>query len=345
MAEPPRPPGWYSDPWGTTPDAQRYFDGTSWSRNDSPEVSGGSGPRRRSRWWLPLVLVVGAVGGAVWFSGGLSSSPSKTSVAQRSGSKGSTTSSSRGQVHIVLRPYGRGDCITWKQIPGETRSVETVSCAKPHLMEVIAPVDLVGYSNRLPDGFAWGLIAEKECLPIADAYLGVPVDPRGRFDAYVIHPLADGWARGDRKIWCGLTARITSLVDASTLTPVSGRIRGDQQTSIEPIGICLTTTPEGNELAVDCATSHEVEVTGSIDLSQRIDHQPTNSELIQLTATECDRLAGVYLGHALGSEFATASRGFDPRSWAAGRRAVECLVGRQSAGAWAPVSGSIRTGA
>lgn len=291
------------------------------------------------------MVLVGAAGGAVWLSGGMTSSSSKTSSGHRSVSQGSTTSTSRPQVALVLRPYGRGDCVTWKQLPGETQSVETVKCTKPHLMEVIAPVDLVGYSGRVPDGSAWGLIAAQKCQPIADAYLGVPVDPRGRFDVYVIHPLAEGWAQGDRKIWCGLTVRIASSVDLSTLTPFSGRIRADQQTVLEPIGTCLMATPERNEIVVDCATPHDVEVTGSVDLSQRIDHAPTDDELSRLTGTECDRLAGVYLGRALGGDLATASRGFDPRSWAAGRRAVECLVGHDQAGSWVPVSGSIRTGA
>src|SRR6478752_3773433 len=96
--EEPRAPGWYPDPW--RPDGERYFDGTSWSRDHVDALPEPSPLRSRSRWGRRiggLVAVVGAVAavGLVALGGGGGSSHAAAPSTTASSVIASTTTSTR----------------------------------------------------------------------------------------------------------------------------------------------------------------------------------------------------------------------------------------------------------
>ena len=346
MTDGSRDPGWYPDPWGAVGE-QRYYDGHAWQRNETVAVEPSRSGRRR-RQWRPVVVtvaVIAAISGAV-AAGWLRSDPTSPAVhrllhpaTDRPKSKGSLKV---GQ--ITGRSYGRGDCVTWPQDGQALVDSTVVDCAKPHLIEIVAPVELTGMHGAYPTLEGWQLIDASQCGPVVEKYLGGPIDPYGKYYAGSISPIKDGWDQGERNIWCGISAAGGDAAAASVLPPILGRVQAQQQERVVAPGTCIggPSVPEGVE--VNCALPHLLEVTGTVDLSGQGLGSPTVDAIRNAAEQSCGHVAAAFLGRSLPSDLASDSLSLAPESWAAGSRLVECVVGRISGSGWVPASGSMKAG-
>ena len=100
-----------------------------------------------------------------------------------------------GQRHADQRSYDRGACYTWIQDTDSTTAGK-VDCAEPHLFEAVDKTNISDdfpAVSEYPDDGAWRSVAVRYCGPIAEQYLGYPIDPYGRFAAGSLHPVQEGW--------------------------------------------------------------------------------------------------------------------------------------------------------
>ena len=346
MTDEPRAPGWYPDPWSATEGEKRYFDGTAWVRNESVAGNVVKAPRRRrSMWWIgALVLVIAA---AVAFAvGGRPSRDTRSPTVRRVIANGLlSTSTTKPHVDLESRSYRRGDCVVWEQALGQERAVKTVSCHVSHLLEMVEAIELKNMTGPYPTEAAWNLLFEQNCAPLVASYLHAPIDPYGRYTVSGLEVGQEGWDIGDRTIWCGVAAVGVSPIGPYALVPFTERAHGNDQTKFQGVGTCLGTVAGGGVDVADCSGPHELEVTGSVDLTDRIDHAPNTVEIDGLALDTCRRIASDYLGHPLGAGVEAATYGLEPASWTAGRRVVECVVGRSSGSDWISTSGSMKAAA
>lgn len=80
--------------------------------------------------------------------------------------------------------YRPGDCIDWE---AATFDLKVVDCSSPHRMQVTEEVDgpeVTAY----PSDDEWGSYSDEMCGPAAERFLGIEIDPHGRFLTMSIHP-------------------------------------------------------------------------------------------------------------------------------------------------------------
>src|SRR5699024_7998969 len=89
--------------------------------------------------------------------------------------------------------------------------------------EVAGRIDLdevpgFGRDAPLPDQDALATVGTDQCMPMVDGYTGGrQVDPEGRFTGLVVPPSAEGWAKGDHAVLCGIAP--PGLVGSSAPCP------------------------------------------------------------------------------------------------------------------------------
>lgn len=116
-------------------------------------------------------------------------------------------------------------------------------------------------------------------------------------------------------LWFG-----TSLGIGIALAPVPEYTTGACYRGFDDAG---ATTPELEE--VDCAAAHDVEVVGSVDISDG--SYPGEDVLFGWGAAECPRLFEQYRGVPLGStDHAMTVRYPDQDGWGRGDRKIDCFV-------------------
>ena len=348
MTDGPRDAGWYPDPWGASGE-QRYYDGDAWQRNETVAADVRTvGRRGRRRVVSVVLLLVGAIGvvgvglATGWFRSGSETAVARHSLAPRIRRR--TSKPPEAVLRIRLRPYSRGDCVTWPQNHATLVDSKAVDCSMPHLMEMVGPVTLTGMTGAFPTPQAWLLIDASQCGPVVERYLGGPLDPYGRYYAGAIGPLEDGWLVGERVIWCGVAATGGDVAPDSPHPPMLGRVRAQEQQRVLASGICLggPSAPDGGE--VDCALPHLFEVTGTVDLGGRGLNTPTLDETRQAAESACRSTATGYLGRSVPATLESSSLDLAPASWAVGGRLVECVIGKPSGSGWVPVTGSQKAG-
>lgn len=98
-----------------------------------------------------------------------------------------------------------GDCFDDQAANGEIieelETVPMVDCDDPHDNEVYANLTAIdrafpGLEELYEEGMA-------RCFRLFEGYVGSPYDT-SRLDIFPIHPIAEGWADGDRLITCVL---------------------------------------------------------------------------------------------------------------------------------------------
>jgi hypothetical protein len=266
-----------------------------------------------------------------------------------------TTSSGHTTTTIALvgQSYQVGDCVTWDQSKEARakRDTTTVPCTEPHLLEITGSHVVPGLFRPYPSDAAWREIGNENCDELASAYLATTLDPNGRFDSGWLTPLPDTWARGDHRLWCGLTAKLFPQDDAGQseqvpLLPLTESAKGKDQAFLYGTGACLVIGTDGLIGApVPCPSAHDFEVTGSINLRGRASDVPATTDAWdQLIGDDCERLVTSYLGRSPSDpNVRSGYLGIPPESWAAGRRVVECMVGVYDAqGKSVPGVGPIR---
>jgi hypothetical protein len=271
-------------------------------------------------------------------------------------SSGSATSTTVETVRA--RPYDVGNCVIYddanKSLGGgnylsaDITPTRVVSCDQPHFYEITGTFQLRGHSEY-PTPDQWNEIFRKSddgCRSYAERFLNAPLDPSGRFVSTGLKPSPTYWAKGNRDVVCALGA-VKDPLDVSDGPPRSqGSALGQSQTRLRPVGSCFATDP-GSQMssAVTCDKPHGLEVTGSINIADRASEPPsTDEEWGRLVATDCRRLAERYLGRPIDNRTVRASYfSISPESWLAGRREVDCLVGRyDAAGVKIAIEGLLR---
>ncbi|WP_280182571.1 septum formation family protein [Nocardia cyriacigeorgica] len=246
----------------------------------------------------------------------------------------------------------RGDCLSWTA-PDRSDLVE-VDCADKHLFEVTADIDLSKYpgkefgpGSRFPDSLRFTELKEEHCVTAAQQYLGGKFDPRGRFVVGLMYPSPEGWAKtGDRKLRCGLQAAgLTGA--ASAPLPTTGSVLDNDQSKVFAPGVCLGINQNLPTDPVDCTQPHAVEIVATVDLGGRFQGPPPpKEEQDKFVEGECARLSTEYLGGPDVLRNKTLTLFFDyidARSWLAGSRKLDCMVGKGAdREGFAPITGSAR---
>jgi hypothetical protein len=232
-----------------------------------------------------------------------------------------------------------GDCATWDQ-GARTPTARIVPCSAPHLAEVVAATTVTGLGSSWPGPARFAAYAAQVCPTRVAAYLGHPLDPQGLVASSAAYPTADEWRTGGRTLVCDLVRRRAGA--ASTLAAFTGRVAGDAPLPLFPAGTCLEDVGAG-AAAVACSRPHQVEVTGdaTAPAGAPLPTSPTGWQ--PLVGAACAADAQRWLGAPPGLGVASGWLPVPPASWAAGRRLVTCLVGRQlDDGGWEVSTGSLR---
>lgn len=242
--------------------------------------------------------------------------PTRTTLADDAPSTSTT-------VGLIARSYETGDCVTW-EAGGRRQRTEIVDCDEPYRIQITAEVDVPGTADEYPTEAEWGQIAVEHCDPAAQAYLGYPLDPQGRFHAGMIQPQEEGWRRGDHEVWCGIMTR----GDDESRPPASHEdMRGaNQQYRFQP-GDCVDYgPPEYAPMVVACDKQHREQVLGDLDLSD-LSAPPSDAEVGDL-ALRCVAQAEAQLGRRPSAPWDVRVQSMEPGTWASGGRAVRCFVGQ-----------------
>lgn len=224
-----------------------------------------------------------------------------------------------------------GRCYSWPQVSTDV-PVDDVTCAEPHLFEVVGPLDLSPAYPRdapYPSASQWRDIGARHCGPPATAYLGHPVDPFGRYAASTLHPQRPEWETGGRDVVCGLIIRSDAPRDTPWLmTTFTGSVRGADQAMTYPPGTCFRHTTDDTREEVSCQEAHHTQTIGTVTLPDTADGAPPSSEVFEdLAQAACAPQVAPYLGQHF--DGATARGGWHlihPESWRAGTRSTNCAV-------------------
>lgn len=92
-----------------------------------------------------------------------------------------------------------GDCFDDEGAAEEITDVPIVDCSEPHDNEVFALIEMT--EEDFPGFDATGAIADEECLPRFESYVGVDYAESDLEFGWLI-PTETSWADGDREIVC-----------------------------------------------------------------------------------------------------------------------------------------------
>ena len=252
-----------------------------------------------------------------------------------------TTTSLAGSVDadtIEARSYEPGECVRWNASVGSADS-DVVECAEPHLLQVAGRRDLgdvADLGDEYPSEATWDLLFDRECGPIVAAHFGGEIDPFGRWAVGGLRPTEEGWLAGDRDLWCGLVNGDPDGAGNGTgYVPMAGAVDLSAQAVVLPTGQCRAFRPDGLTSPVDCASPHQLEVAGVV----AIPDGPAFPGQEAVDAS-CSAVAEAYLPDRA---FSYAAWVYDDRSWAAGTRQANCMVGDPGdVYGWGTRTGSIR---
>lgn len=238
-----------------------------------------------------------------------------------------------------------GDCLTW---PDNTPDAATVvSCTEDHRFEVAESVDMrtfpgseYGPEAPPPSEARIQQISQEQCQVAVRRYLGTRFDPEGRFIVSMLWSGQRAWQEsGERRMLCGLQL---PGPNGQQIT-FAGKVSEIDQSKVWPAGTCLgldTTINQPNDIPVDCAAPHAMEVTGTVNLGARFpgDVLPPEPEQDAFIKEECTRITDEYMAPmelrttTLTLIYSTISL----PSWSAGSRQVACSIGATLGnGGWA----------
>ncbi|MHB8464425.1 MAG: septum formation family protein [Acidimicrobiales bacterium] len=217
---------------------------------------------------------------------------------------------------------------------GQLRSV-TVPCSAPHYIEIVGGEAMsAAASDPYPGRDGMHQLIHTLCDVPARDYLGYAVDLGGRFTIGAIAPSQATWANGDRTMWCGIEARAPNGVVLSDdgNQAFTGVVKGQDQTYLLATGTCLA-FDTNNEIrdGVPCSVAHAAEIVGTIDVHQLTELPTTEQQWSTVAYWPCHALATGYFGKDLPQDIRSGWFDIDASSWAAGRRSVQCFIGRYDA--------------
>jgi Septum formation len=239
------------------------------------------------------------------------------------------TPSGDSRAGVVFSNARAGTCLNWPADAPDKPSF--VQCRDDHRFEVAEAVDMAKFGEP--------------CQAAVRQYLGPRYDPNSKFTIGVLWAGdAAGRQTSDRKLLCGL-----QLLGAEGRSVVfKGQVAQLDQSKVWPVGTCLGLDPatnRSNELPVDCAIAHAVEVTGSVNLADRFGAvAPTAAAQDTYVRDVCTRATEAYLAPASmqASGLAMNYGSVAQASWDAGSRQVACSVGSPGEHGLRPLVGSVK---
>ncbi|MFE3754078.1 septum formation family protein [Nocardia tengchongensis] len=227
-----------------------------------------------------------------------------------------------------------GDCLTWTK--SNASDLSKVECGSKHLFEVTADIDLSKYpgkefgpGSRFPDSLRFSELRDEHCVSAAQEYLGGRLDPRGKFVVGLINPGEAGWKAGERTLRCGL--QVSGSQGLAT-KPITGSVRDINQSKVYDVGTCIGIKSNLPTDPVDCVQPHAFEIVSTVDLATHFTGgPPSKDDQDKFMEDQCAKDATDYLGapDALRNKTLTLFwDALDTRSWMAGSRSLNCLVGK-----------------
>ncbi|WP_425302970.1 septum formation family protein [Nocardia otitidiscaviarum] len=241
-----------------------------------------------------------------------------------------------------------GDCLTWSK--ADASDLQKVDCGSKHLFEVTADIDLSKYpgrefgaGSRFPDSLRFTELRDEHCVSAAQRYLGGKFDPRGKFVVGLINPGEPGWTAGERTLRCGLQVASST---GSAAYATTGSIRERDQSKVYEVGACVGINRNLPTDQVDCTQPHAFEIVSTVDLGAHFtDGPPAAEDQDKYMEERCAADSTEYLGspEALRNKTLTLFWDFlDTRSWLAGSRSLNCMLGKGSDQGFAAITGSAR---
>jgi len=172
-----------------------------------------------------------------------------------------------GEARLV-RELDVGDCYS---LPDDSNAGESglttliaadvVPCTSRHPFEVVATATYgEGASSKYPGESEVALVGIERCSAPFEKYVGAPW-PEGGFDMFVVQPLRDTWATGDRNFICAATTMDGSDLD-HTVEHSGGALAPGQVTlfGVED-GDCFTLDDARSVIATiqQCGGPHQFE--------------------------------------------------------------------------------------
>lgn len=234
-----------------------------------------------------------------------------------------------------------GSCLSWSA--PQAADMHIVKCGQHHLFEVTGKLRLAkGSAAPMPSHEQWQRIAERQCVPPAEHYLGGKLDPHGKYSVGVLMPSKQQWRDGDRTLRCGLQVAAPS----GKLLPHTGSVTKSDQSAVYPPGTCLGVHDKSVGDPVPCTKQHSYEIVGTVDLGEELgsdypDKEKQKDTLLDACTKKLKSYApGVDLGD-VGLTLTWDTRG--KKSWKAGSYRVNCKVGAplSDGSGLKPVTGSI----
>lgn len=236
-----------------------------------------------------------------------------------------TTPTSAKDLTLNEGNYTAGDCVDWNQDLSQSSEKRTkiVPCDKPHLMEFIRRVEVENPPLAYPNEDGWNEIFSRQCDPLVTSYLGYALSKNGRFFSAAVIPKEDGWLQGSRVISCGIFAKLTipQRFEGESAS-FTGRVKGQDQSYLLPAGTCVSVTSG----VVDCATAHDWEATGSLEL--KVSERPATDDAWNSATKGCTDVLRSYASPTRGIDLREGYTPIDESSWNAGQRNVQCSVSK-----------------
>ncbi|WP_051342220.1 septum formation family protein [Pseudonocardia spinosispora] len=240
-------------------------------------------------------------------------------------------------------PPTPGTCLSWRR--SDAADAEAIDCTSPHLFEQAGAVQLadIPADSSMPDNQTFRKLVNDRCTPLVNNYLGGKYDPNGAFRAGALKPSQKSWSNGDRSLRCGLQRFSRS----GALYPIVGTVSGQDQSDIQQPGTCLGIDGPYVGDPVDCSVQHAIESVGWIDLSQKFDKYPSESDQDKYLQPQCSKLASSYAGgdNVIGDKkLSVLWDNLAQESWNAGSRKVACNLAAQlpDKSGFAPIIGSVK---
>ncbi|MGH3636549.1 MAG: septum formation family protein, partial [Mycobacterium sp.] len=229
----------------------------------------------------------------------------------------------------------RGDCLMWPERLPEAATI--VDCNDEHRFEVAESVDMrtfpgseYGPDAAPPSAARIEQISQEQCDSAVRRYLGTHFDPNSKFTISMLWSGDRAWRQaGERRMLCGLQLPGTG----SHQQAFKGKVADLDQSRVWPDGTCLGIDPstnQPNDIPVDCAAPHAMQVTGTVNLAAKFpDALPPEPDQDTFVKDSCTRLTDAYLAPVqlrsttLTLIYSTLSL----PSWSAGSREVACSIG------------------
>lgn len=243
---------------------------------------------------------------------------------------------------------GAGSCLTWTA--ADARDFASTSCADPHLFEVAAEVDLslfpgaeFGPGAPLPGALRLATLRTEVCTPAVKTYLHQRFDPYGQYTVGLINPGEAAWRAGERTLRCGLQ----NVGRSTTPFPVTGRVADADQSDVTQVGTCLGINATMPTDPVGCTQPHSSESVAVVDLAAHFPGgYPSTADQDTYLVKTCATASDAFVGSAGGAAIAGLTvfwNNIRYESWTVGSTRVNCSMGKQLAGGFAPVIGDSRS--